>query len=135
MNDLLAVNRVQKKFPVYEQSEAATAISPATSSPSIDRIFRFSDVTVDIGRRRITRCGKAVQLTRIEYNLLAFFLQNIDWPLERDTILNAVWGYDVYPTTRTVDVHIARLRSKLEGDPATPRHFLTIHGVGYRFLL
>ena len=85
--------------------------------------------------RKISRGGEAVKVTRAEHNLLVFFLQNVDQPLNRDAILNAVWGYDSYPTTRTVDVHVARLRHKLEPNPARPRHFLTIHGVGYRFLL
>ena len=60
-----------------------------------------------------------------------FFLHNPDRPLTRDVILNSVWGYESYPNTRTVDIHVVRLRQKLEPDPAVPRHFLTIHGVGY----
>jgi DNA-binding response OmpR family regulator len=108
---------------------------PSKSSNVVDQIFRFADVTVDVGRRKITRGGEAVKVTRAEYNLLVVFLQNEDRPLDRDALLNAAWGYDFYPNTRTVDAHVARLRRKLEPDPATPRHFLTIHGVGYRFLL
>ncbi len=99
-----------------------------------DQIVRFADVTVDVYRRRIVRGGEEVEVTPAEYNLLLLFVQNADRPLTRDAILNAAWGYDCYPNTRTVDAHVCKLRQKLESDPATPRHFLTIHGVGYRFL-
>ena len=63
-----------------------------------------------------------------------YFLQNPDRPLTRDMILNSVWGYESFPNTRTVDAHVVRLRQKLEADPNSPRHFLTVHGVGYRFM-
>jgi DNA-binding response OmpR family regulator len=89
---------------------------------------------VDLDRRIIQRSGKEVRLTPAEYNLLSFFLQNIDRVLSRDLILNSVWGYDFYPNTRTVDAHVVKLRQKFEAEPAAPRHFVTVHGVGYRFL-
>jgi len=66
--------------------------------------------------------------------LLLFFLHHPDRIVTRDQILNAVWGYEAYPNTRTVDAHVVRLRHKLESEPNVPRHFLTVHGVGYRFL-
>lgn len=94
----------------------------------------FADVQVDFERRAITKSGAAVKLTPAEYNLLTFFLRNVDRPLTRDYILNAVWGYEAYVNTRTVDAHVVRLRQKLEPDSGLPRHFLTVHGVGYRFL-
>jgi DNA-binding response OmpR family regulator len=89
---------------------------------------------VDVERRSITQRGVDVKLTPAEYNLLLFFLHNADRALTRDVILNSVWGYESYPNTRTVDAHVVRLRQKLEPDPSLPRHFLTVHGVGYRFL-
>jgi DNA-binding response OmpR family regulator len=82
----------------------------------------------------VTRAGEEVKMTRAEYNLLTFFLQNPDRALTRDVILNSVWGYESFPNTRTVDAHIVRLRQKLEPDAETPRHFVTMHGVGYRFI-
>jgi DNA-binding response OmpR family regulator len=94
----------------------------------------FADVEVDLGRRVVTRRGEEVRFTPAEYNLLTFFLQNPDRPLSRELILNSVWGYESYPNTRTVDAHVVRLRQKLEPDPSGPRHFLTLHKVGYRFL-
>jgi DNA-binding response OmpR family regulator len=99
-----------------------------------DRIISFADTNIDIERRIVTRRGEAVKFTSTEYNLLTYFLHNSDRPLSRDLILKSVWGYQSCPNTRTVDVHVARLRQKLEADPNCPRHFLTLHRVGYRFL-
>jgi DNA-binding response OmpR family regulator len=104
------------------------------SSGEAARVLRFADVQVDVDRRIILRSGKEVRLTPAEYNLLSFFLQNMDRVLSRDLILNSVWGYDFYPNTRTVDAHVVKLRQKFEPEPSAPRHFLTVHGVGYRFL-
>jgi len=98
------------------------------------RVVRFSEVEVDIERRNVTRRGKEVKVTPAEYNLLLFFLQNAERVLTRDLILNSVWGYEYYPNTRTVDAHVVRLRQKFEEEAATPKHFITVHGVGYRFL-
>jgi DNA-binding response OmpR family regulator len=103
------------------------------SSPET-KVIRFGAVEVDLDRRTTTHKGAEVKLTPAEYNLLVFFLHNADRALTRDTILNSVWGYESYPNTRTVDAHVVRLRQKLEPDPSLPRHFLTVHGVGYRFL-
>lgn len=97
-------------------------------------ILTFADVAVDLERRVVTKAEREVKLTPAEYNLLTYFLNHPDVPLSRDRLLNAVWGYESYPTTRTVDAHIVRLRQKLEPEPGAPRHFLTVHGVGYRFL-
>ncbi len=94
----------------------------------------FGDVELDLDQRLVRRSGSELRLTRAEFNLLAFFVQNPGKALSRDVILNSVWGYASFPNTRTVDAHVVRLRQKLEPDPETPRYFLTMHGVGYRFL-
>jgi DNA-binding response OmpR family regulator len=104
------------------------------SSPEETKVMEFADVQVDLTRRVVSKRGEELRLTRAEYNLLTYFLQNPDRALTRDIILNSVWGYDSFPHTRTVDAHVVRLRQKLEPDPGIPRHFLTVHGVGYRFL-
>src|SRR5579871_4189255 len=104
----------------------------APSEP--ERALAFGDVEVDLERRVVKRRGNEIKFTPAEYNLLTFFLQNPDRPLSRDMILNSVWGYESFPNTRTVDAHVVRLRQKLEADPNVPRHFLTLHKVGYRFL-
>jgi DNA-binding response OmpR family regulator len=83
-------------------------------------VVRFADVTVDVGPRKTMRGGEVVNFTRAEYNLLLFFLQNVDRALTRDVILNAAWGYDRYPTTRTVDAYVCRLRGSLNPIPPHP---------------
>jgi DNA-binding response OmpR family regulator len=135
VNHLVVVNSRPKTRDVNGLSDDADAPLAPVLSMSVNRVFRFSDVTVDLGRRRVTRCGEPVHLSRAEFDLLELFLHNIDWPLRRNAIMNAAWGYHFYTKSRTVDVHVARLRRKLESNPAAPCHFLTIHGVGYRFLL
>jgi len=104
------------------------------ASPDSRKVVRFSEVEIDLERRVVTKRGEELKLTPAEYNLLAYFLQNPDRPLTRDMILNSVWGYEFFPNTRTVDAHVVKLRQKLEPDANCPRHFLTVHGVGYRFL-
>jgi DNA-binding response OmpR family regulator len=98
-------------------------------------VFRFGDVEIDFERRSVSRRGNPVDLVRNEYNLLVYFIRNAGKVLTRDEVLNAVWGYDFCPITRTVDAHVAKLRSKLEPDPRIPRYILTLHGVGYRFVI
>jgi DNA-binding response OmpR family regulator len=104
------------------------------ASPDARTVVHFSDTLVDFERRIVTRRGEELKLTPAEYNLLCYFLHNPDRPLTRDMILNSVWGYEFFPNTRTVDAHVVKLRQKLEPDPNAPRHFLTVHGVGYRFV-
>ncbi len=104
------------------------------STGEATRVIHFADVEVDLDRRTILKNHKEVKITPAEYNLLSFFLQNVDRVLSRDVILNSVWGYEFYPNTRTVDAHVVKLRQKFEQEPAVPKHFVTVHGVGYRFL-
>ena len=104
------------------------------TSPGDTKVLAFADVEVDITRRIVTKKGEELKLTRAEYNLLTYFLQNPDRALTRDMILNSVWGYESYPNTRTVDAHVVRLRQKLGANPNAPRHVLTVHGLGYRFV-
>ena len=104
------------------------------ASPDARKVIHFSDTEVDFERRLVKRKGEDIRFTPAEYNLLCYFLQNPDKPLTRDMILNSVWGYEFFPNTRTVDAHVVKLRQKLEPDPNVPRHFLTVHGVGYRFV-
>ena len=104
------------------------------AAPDGRKVAHFGDNEIDFGRRIVSRKGDELKFTPAEYNLLCFFLQNPDRPLTRDMILNSVWGYEFFPNTRTVDAHVVKLRQKLEPDPNTPRYFLTVHGVGYRFV-
>ena len=103
------------------------------AAPEGGKVLEFGEVEVDLTRRVVRKAGQEMRLTRAEYNLLTYFLQNPDRVLSRELILNSVC-YDYFPHTRTVDAHVVRLRQKLEPESARPRHFLTVHGVGYRFL-
>jgi len=105
------------------------------SAALVDKRIRFGDVEIDMEHRYIRRCGQTLKLTPNEYNLLLFLIKNVDQALTRNVILNQVWGYDCYPNTRTVDTHVVKLRRKLEPNPRVPRYLLTVHGVGYRFVM
>jgi DNA-binding response OmpR family regulator len=94
----------------------------------------FGEIEVDLTRRIVTRQGVEVKLTRLEYNLLAYFLEHPGWVVTRDMVLNSVWGYDFYPNTRTVDAHVVRLRRKLKPEDGGEGYVRTVHGVGYRFV-
>lgn len=96
--------------------------------------FHFADVSVDFARMELTRSGQPVALTAHDFSVLKFFTQNPYRVLSRSELLNEVWGYENYPSTRTVDNHIWKLRLKLEDDPANPVHFQTVHGAGYKFV-
>jgi DNA-binding response OmpR family regulator len=98
-------------------------------------IVGFGDVEVDRRRLTATCQGREVKMTALEFRLLSFFLGNVDLALPRHMLLTALWGYSDYSNSRTLDTHVCKLRRKFERDPSTPRHFLTIHGVGYRFRL
>jgi len=102
--------------------------------PAAAKAVTFGENEVDLERQVIRRRGNEIKVTTMEFNLLAYFLQNVDRPLTRDMILNSVWAYGSYPNMRTVDAHVVRLRQKLEADPNAPRHFVTVQGTGYRFL-
>ena len=97
------------------------------------RSFRFGDVVVDLDRAEVTRDGEPVELSARLFKLLAHLVQHPDRLHSRDDLLSAVWGYDNPPSTRTVDVHVAWLRRKIEPDPSHPVHIITVHGMGYRF--
>jgi DNA-binding response OmpR family regulator len=131
--ELGADDYMVKPFGVRELLARIRAVLRRTS-PEDTTVIEFGEVEVDLTRRVVRRAGQELRLTRAEYNLLTYFLQNPDRVLTRETILNSVWGYDYFPHTRTVDAHVVRLRQKLEPQAGNPRHFLTVHGVGYRFL-
>jgi DNA-binding response OmpR family regulator len=97
-------------------------------------LFSFDDVEVNFSKMELHREGQLVPLTPQEFKMLRFFLNNQERVISRTELLNEVWGYNNYPTTRTVDTHILRLRQKLEKDPTDPVHFRTVHGTGYKFV-
>lgn len=97
--------------------------------------LRFDDVTVDFKRFEARKGGRAIEMSRKEFGILRLLAARRGEVVERSELLDEVWGYDQFPTTRTVDNHIALLRGKLEDDPAHPRRLITVYGVGYRLVL
>jgi len=106
---------------------------PQPVSEAIPR-YRFGAVEVDFERCSATRRGEPLELTAKEYDLLRLLIRHKGEVVTRERLLNEVWGYESYPTTRTVDNHVARLRQKLEEDPASPRYIFSVYGEGYKFV-
>jgi two-component system, OmpR family, alkaline phosphatase synthesis response regulator PhoP len=124
-----------KPFEVIEllaRIEALLRRSPTTTDNSPDS-FIFSDVTIDFKRAEVTKSNQKIELSAIEFKLLQYLIENKGEVHSRDKLLDQVWGYDAMPTTRTVDVHIAWLRQKLEDNPKYPQFIQTVHGFGYKF--
>lgn len=96
-------------------------------------VFRFGAIEVDFRRQRVRRNGEVLEISAREFRLLAYLIEHRGEVLSREQLLNDIWGYDVYPTTRTVDNHIARLRKKVEEEPENPRWIQTVRGAGYLF--
>ena len=97
-------------------------------------IYQFGDVVVDFRRTEVRRAGQPVDLSAREFKLLRHFIEHRGATLSRDELLSEVWGYDEMPLTRTVDVHVAGLRQKIERNPKSPEFIVTVHGLGYKFL-
>jgi DNA-binding response OmpR family regulator len=128
--ELLArVRRAMRRNVGIQKPKAANQ----TSSTAHD-LLAFGDVEIDFTSMEAKRTGRPVSMTAQEFKLLRFLSHSPERVIPREELLNEVWGYQNYPSTRTVDNHILRLRQKLESDPTEPRHFLTVHGVGYKFI-
>ena len=108
--------------------------SPRSNAP-VGSELAFGKVVVDFARFEATVNGEPVHLSPKEFDILKFLWEQEGKAVSRGDILQRVWGYDVYPTTRTVDTHIATLRAKLEEDASNPQHLLTVHGTGYRLVV
>jgi two-component system alkaline phosphatase synthesis response regulator PhoP len=96
--------------------------------------YQFGDVLVDFRKAEVTRHGRSLDLSAREFLLLKYLIEHREATLSRDELLNEVWGYHSMPSTRTVDVHVAWLRQKIEPNPRHPQYLLTIHGMGYKFI-
>ena len=113
--------------------EALLRRRPSAPLPGGDT-YRFGEIVVDFRRAEVARGGQAVDLSAREFKLLRHFIEHRGATLSRDALLSDVWGYDEMPLTRTVDVHVAGLRQKLEPNPRSPEYILTVHGLGYKFV-
>jgi len=100
----------------------------------VPAIYQFGDIEVDFTHFKIRRKGKEFDLTSIEMEIMKFFIARRTEVITRADLLDTIWGYDKYPTTRTIDNHILKLRKKIEEDPAHPQYILSVYGEGYRFM-
>jgi two-component system alkaline phosphatase synthesis response regulator PhoP len=105
-----------------------------TSSGAGVHEHRVGDIVVDTRKAEVTRAGRRLDVSAREFLLLKYFVEHVDEALSREKLLHEVWGYHSMPSTRTVDVHVAWLRQKIEASPKHPRHLLTVHGLGYKFV-
>ena len=125
---------VAKPFEMVEllaRVEAKLRRNSSTAHPSEG--YQFGDVRIDFRRAEVTRTGVPLDLSAREFQLLKYFIEHRGATLTREELLNEVWGYNAMPSTRTVDVHVAWLRQKIEPNPRHPQFVLTVHGMGYRF--
>ena len=114
---------------VEVQLRRASALSGTSAAE-----YRFGDVTVNFRKAEVVRGGTPLELSAREFLLLKYFIEHREATLTRDELLNEVWGYHSMPSTRTVDVHVAWLRQKIEDNPRHPQYVLTVHGMGYKFV-
>jgi two-component system alkaline phosphatase synthesis response regulator PhoP len=133
--ELGADDYVTKPFSIRELLARVKAVLRRTAVvPKEMDQHSFADVEVDLKRCRVLKSGRVIDVSSKEFELLKYFICHSGEVLSRDRLLEEVWGYENYPTTRTVDTHLVRLRQKLEPDPEQPQYFLTVHGTGYRFV-
>jgi DNA-binding response OmpR family regulator len=132
--ELGADDYVTKPFSPRELLARVRAAVRRSSRAQPAECVTFGEVAVDFTRMQLTCAGHPVTLTAQEFKVLKFMTDNPERVITREELLNAVWGYENYPTTRTVDNHMMKLRQKIEADPANPIHIRTVHGVGYKFV-
>jgi len=136
----LAVREMKDRKSLAQTSESTKLLGlfgkavDLFDTADVENVVVFGDVIVNFSALEVHRKEQPVVLTTLEFKTLKYFVQNARRVISRDELLNKVWGYQNYPCTRMVDNHILKLRQKLEPDPSRPRHFLTVHGTGYKFL-
>jgi len=133
--ELGADDYLAKPFGMRELIARIRALLRRTQSAGgeVDQV-EFDDVVIDFKAYKAERNAEPLELSAREYRLLRYLVAKKDTVVTRDELLDEVWGYNSYPTTRTVDNHIARLRQKIERDVNQPKHIVTVHGVGYKFV-
>ena len=125
-----------KPFEMLEllaRIEAQLRRAAASAAPGARR-HQFGDIVMDVRKAEVRRRGQLIDLSAREFLLLKYFIEHREATLTRDELLNDVWGYHSMPSTRTVDVHVAWLRQKIESNVKQPQYILTVHGMGYKFV-
>jgi two-component system alkaline phosphatase synthesis response regulator PhoP len=125
---------VTKPFGIRELLARVRVRLRRRAANAADDVVRFGDVEIDFDRHDATRAGRPVELTGKELEVLRLLTRHRGRVVSREQLLDEVWGYEHYPTTRTVDNHILRLRQKLEPNPSDPKFILSIYGEGYKFV-
>jgi two-component system alkaline phosphatase synthesis response regulator PhoP len=132
--ELGADDYVTKPFGLRELLARIRAVLRRPGPRQALDTYAFGDVRLQFRARVAFKAGREVKLTRKEFDLLRYLVEARGEVVTRDRLLDEVWGYEHFPTTRTVDTHVLRLRQKFEDDPERPRHIVTVHGQGYRFV-
>jgi len=133
--ELGADDYVTKPFSIRELLARVKAVLRRVHAlPKDAERYSFGDVEVNLRSCQVSRRGKQLEISSKEFELLKYFISHSGEAISRDRLLEDVWGYERFPTTRTVDAHIVRLRQKLEPKPEDPHFILTVHGVGYKFV-
>jgi len=125
---------VTKPFSFMELLARVEAVLRRMSRTPAGDEFRFGEIQLDFRTYQASKTGAPLELTPREFRILRYFIDHTDEVVSREALLNHVWGYDSSAFTRTVDTHMARLRQKIENVPAEPRHLITVHRVGYKFV-
>lgn len=126
---------MRKPFSIAELVARIEALlRRSASAGGAPRQVDFGSIAIDFERHQATRAGEPLELTPKEFEIVRYFAARPGMVVSRDALLNAVWGYTSAPNTRTVDAHLVKLRQKLEETPSAPKHLLTVHGMGYKFV-
>ena len=134
--DLGADDYMTKPFSIRELLARVRAhLRRVEHSEKLPEELTFDDVVVDFKKYEARKGGRALEMTRKEFGILRLLAAKAGVAVTRDDLLSDVWGYEHYPTTRTVDTHIAMLRAKLEANPSEPQRLITVHGVGYKLTI
>ena len=126
---------VTKPFSIRELlARVKAALRRSGAGKGLSRILRIGETTVDLVKGKAERGTQTFSLGHFELEILKMLVENAETPVDRAKLLDVIWGLEGFPTTRTVDNHIVSLRRKVEPDPKHPKHIVTVHSIGYKFV-